>query len=320
MPVSDGRDESPQENAPADQPPARFSPYLAASPVTSTPTPASPATPSTPPSGASAAEEPDATAPWAAVPPPQAATVAVPPEPEPEPASSASAPGEDETQLLDPVGERPTEVMHEVPAPEPDLVAVPTGPPPSNASDHDDDAGAPDSAPGDTPTTDRTWMGVSAFIAGALLLSLVAIVLGHLGLSAAKRGRADHRSFAIAGLFLGYVGLIVTAVGVWFLVAAPVDAADVDVQAQQDVSAVGAAAATLAVQTGELPEVTQTDGGYAVGGDEIPAQLTAARELGIAGSGASEWCLEISYEGGEESAFSYTATSGMAPGLCPASS
>ncbi|MDN4480632.1 hypothetical protein [Demequina muriae] len=309
MPVSDGRDEPPQENTPADQPPTRLSPYMAASPVTSAPTPASPdgdsetpgvSSAETPATGASAGEEADA--------------VATPPT-----RASADEPDEDATQLLDPVDDQPTEVMHEVPAPEPDIVAVTADAPPSRESDHDDEPDGPDPAEERTPTTDRTWMGVTSFITGALLLSVVAIVLGHLGLTAAKRGRANYRSFSIAGLILGYVGLVVTAVGVWFLVAAPVDPADVDVQAQQDVSAVGAAAATLAVQTGELPEVTQTDDGYVVGGDEIPAQLTTARDLGIAGSGPAEWCLEIAYEGGEVSAFSYTATAGMAPGPCPSS-
>lgn len=246
--------------------------------------------------------------------PPQENTPATPPT-----SASAGEPDEDQTQRFDPVDDQPTQVMHEVPAPEPDIVAVTADPPSSQEGDQHDEPDGPDPADERTPTTDRTWMGVTSFVTGALLLSVVAIVLGHLGLTAAKRGSANHRSFSIAGLILGYVGLIVTAVGVWFLVAAPVDPADVDVQAQQDVSAVGAAAATLAVQTGELPEVTQTDDGYVVGGEEIAAQLTTVRELGIAGSGPAEWCLEIAYEGGEESAFSYTATAGMAPGLCPSS-
>lgn len=167
-----------------------------------------------------------------------------------------------------------------------------------------------------TAEPDRDWLGVTAFVAGALLLSPVAIVLGHLGLSAAKKGRARHRSFAVAGLILGYVGLVATAVGVWLLVSERVDPAQIDVQAKQDVTAVGAAAATHAVETATMPQVEQTDAGYSVAGETIESHLETQHSLTFMGTTASDWCLEITYAGGDQTAVSYTATGGMAQGAC----
>src|SRR5690606_15852308 len=103
--------------------------------------------------------------------------------------------------------------------------------------------------------------------------------LGHLGLSAAKRGRANNRTFSVAGLILGYVGLVLTAVGAWLLLDDRPSAADIDVHAQQDVAAVGAAAAEFAIDTGQVPSVSGSDDGYIVGDSTIAAELEVPHEL-----------------------------------------
>ena len=185
---------------------------------------------------------------------------------------------------------------------------------PTRASAEIDDPATPEQA---TPTHDRNWMGYAAFATGALALSVVAIVLGHLGLKAGKQGRSGNRDFAFAGLILGYIGLVATGVGLWFALGDQTTAAHVDVQAQQDVSAVGAAAATSAIETGQLPTATLTDTGYLVAGETLDTHLTGERTLTLNGETFSDWCLDIAYEGGEQQAFSYTATSGMAQGRCP---
>ena len=163
---------------------------------------------------------------------------------------------------------------------------------------------------------DREWMGITSFITAVLLLSPVAIVLGHLGMSAAKRGRARHRSFAVAGAVLGYVGLLVWAGAAYLLATDAGGAQSVDVQAQQDVSAVGAAAATQAAETGLMPEVAQVGDDYEVAGETITAHLVGEHTLEITGSTAYDWCLSIGYTGGEQAAYSYTATGGMVAGPC----
>ena len=218
-------------------------------------------------------------------------------DPEPSSAPADAAP----TEEMEPVADAPaepedaaTEVLDPVEA--------------QAASDEPDAPAEPDSV----------WMGVTAFITGALLLSPVAIVLGHLGLNAAKNGRARHRSFAVAGLVLGYVGLVATAAGVYLLLTQTTSPEEIDVQAQQDVSAVGAAAATQASSTGTVPEVEQVDAGYSVGGETIAPQLETQHALTFTGSTATDWCLEITYAGGDQTAVSYTATGGMAQGACAA--
>src|SRR5699024_5679028 len=141
-------------------------------------------------------------------------------------------------------------------------------------------------------TPDRNWLGYAAFITGALGLSVGAIALGHLGLSAAKQGRAAHRDFALAGLILGYIALVATVAGLWFLSTDRTPRASIDVQAQQDVSAVGAAAAIAAVDSGQAPEVTLTDTGYVVGGQTIDTHLVGERTFSLTGDGMAGWCLE----------------------------
>ncbi len=54
---------------------------------------------------------------------------------------------------------------------------------------------------------------------GGFVLGLVAIVLGFLGYSRAKKGEADNGGIAIAGVVLGFLGIVLNAVliavGVW---------------------------------------------------------------------------------------------------------
>ncbi|MFW7414837.1 DUF4190 domain-containing protein [Demequina sp. SO4-18] len=304
MPDSDGRDDQPTEGAeqPSEgvddgAPPSALSPYLSES----APTPAD----ASPPTPASAGDP--------SVPADQDERAAADPDP------AAGSPGEDDTQVMDPVDDQSTQVMDPV-EDDPEPRRAPWAPVPSDRGDEDADDEDADDATAQVPaepSTDRNWLGVAAFVTGALALSVVAIVLGHLGLSAAKRRRANNRSFSIAGLILGYLGLILTAAGAWLYLSDPSSGADMDARAQQDVSAVGAAAATDASQSGQLPDVEQVEAGYRVGDDTITAHLTGDPSLAFTGTTATNWCLSISYEGGEQSAFHYVATSGMAAGPCP---
>src|SRR5690554_5888488 len=97
--------------------------------------------------------------------------------------------------------------------PNDDAPAPPSTQEPARASAEFDDHQAAEHG---TESHDRNWVGYAAFATGALALSVVAIVLGHLGLKASTQGRAANRDFALAGLILGYIGLVATTVGVWF--------------------------------------------------------------------------------------------------------
>lgn len=66
-----------------------------------------------------------------------------------------------------------------------------------------------DGTPNGPADSGRNWLGLTAFIASLLGGGLIAIVLGHLGLRAAARGKATNRGTALAGTILGYVGVVV---------------------------------------------------------------------------------------------------------------
>ncbi|WP_062526694.1 DUF4190 domain-containing protein [Demequina rhizosphaerae] len=80
-------------------------------------------------------------------------------------------------------------------------------------------------APGQTaygyaPRPTKTWMNVTSLVCALLVPvvgSLLAVIFGHLGVAASKRGDAEYKGIGIAGLVLGYLGLIA---GIVYLVAA----------------------------------------------------------------------------------------------------
>ncbi len=71
-------------------------------------------------------------------------------------------------------------------------------------------------APGQqyAPRTDKNWMGITSLILSLVGVSLGGIILGHLGLGAAKRGEASNRGVALAGTIVGWVGLALSVVWV----------------------------------------------------------------------------------------------------------
>ncbi|PKQ27289.1 MAG: hypothetical protein CVT64_02335 [Actinobacteria bacterium HGW-Actinobacteria-4] len=163
----------------------------------------------------------------------------------------------------------------------------------------------------------RNWMGITAVITGALGLSVVAIALGHLGLSANKNGTATNRTFALAGTILGYIGLAATvAAGAWYyFVAAPAYDKDVtDINAQVDVAAVGREIALFVVEEGRLPTVVQAPDGYIIENVTVSAALLTERTLTVVENSATDWCVLLTYAGGGKEAFSYFSGTGLEPG------
>ena len=61
-----------------------------------------------------------------------------------------------------------------------------------------------------TANTSKNWMGIVALVLSLLTPAFVitfipGIVFGHLGLSAVKRGEANNRGLALAGVIIGWV-------------------------------------------------------------------------------------------------------------------
>lgn len=177
-------------------------------------------------------------------------------------------------------------------------------------------AGAPGlDRPLDSDGGSRNWMGLAATITGALGLSVVAIVLGHLGLTAVKTGTANNRTFALAGTILGYIGLAATgALAAWYiLILAPTYDTELnDVKAQVDAAAVGREIGLHSTTSGALPTVVQTADGYIVENVTVPAALTVERTLTFVGNSITDWCLLLVFEGGSVDAYSYTSSDGLA--------
>jgi peptidyl-prolyl cis-trans isomerase B (cyclophilin B) len=64
---------------------------------------------------------------------------------------------------------------------------------------------------------------IASFVCSLLCISLLGIIFGHVGMSQINRNREGGRGLAIAGLILGYIGLVVT-IAVYVLVFAAASA------------------------------------------------------------------------------------------------
>lgn len=64
---------------------------------------------------------------------------------------------------------------------------------------------------------------IASFVCSLLCISLLGIIFGHVGLSQINRNREGGRGLAVAGLILGYIGLVVT-IAVYVLVFAAASA------------------------------------------------------------------------------------------------
>jgi len=162
-------------------------------------------------------------------------------------------------------------------------------------------------------------VGAAAVVSGIVLLSPVAIVLGHVALKRAASSPDQSRTLGLAGVILGYLGLAVTVAGlaVYLLVLGPeVDRASADAYAQADVTAIGNAVATGLAETAALPSVEVSDGGYDVGDQDVVGLLEGDRVVQIAGTSRVDWCVQLDYEGGDESTVSYIGAEGFLVGAC----
>ncbi|MFI0410800.1 MmpS family transport accessory protein [Actinomadura sp. 3N508] len=84
--------------------------------------------------------------------------------------------------------------------------------------------GGPPGAPGGQPRPDGTnTLAIASLVLGITWLcwigSILAVVLGHVSLSQIKRTGQSGRGMAIAGLILGYIGILAGAIVVVFFVA-----------------------------------------------------------------------------------------------------
>ena len=67
------------------------------------------------------------------------------------------------------------------------------------------------------PTEKYNVLAIVSLVTGILFISLVAIITGHLALSQINKSQEKGRGLAIAGLVLGYVGILVSILLFFFV-------------------------------------------------------------------------------------------------------
>lgn len=164
-------------------------------------------------------------------------------------------------------------------------------------------------------------IGIAAFVMGALGLAPVALILGIVGLARYRAGKASRRSWALAGVILGAVGLIAgVAIGVVYATSSAPAIAQ-DAHAKVDVVNLGNAVVDwyVAHPDGDLPPVVLADDGYLVDGAAVPGTIDRAGDHGVIleAPSAYSWCLTLEYSGGTEDSVGFSATEGLVAS-CPA--
>lgn len=195
-----------------------------------------------------------------------------------------------------------------------------------NVSETRPESGA--SATGDAPTS-RNWMGITSLITALLGMSLVAIVTGHLGLKAAKRGQADNRSIARAGTIVGYIGLVLSLAAITFGFFAWIDAKryEQDDLARDDVARLSEAVFgawsdrpgdALWVDMGgsESYEVSFWGSGEVVATVPKTVRESAYVSVTINPNDLSDRCVSISYYQGKKSDASVSNRAGFSNQSC----
>ena len=99
----------------------------------------------------------------------------------------------------------------------PDVPPAPPAPP-AYGSAPAYDAGTPSYAA--APASQKTNVLAIVSLVSAFFISIVAIITGHIALSQIKKTGEQGRGLAIAGLIIGYVGLVVGIIFaiVWFAI------------------------------------------------------------------------------------------------------
>lgn len=101
----------------------------------------------------------------------------------------------------------------------PDVPPAPPAPPaPAYGSAPAYDAGTPSYAA--APASQKTNVLAIVSLVSAFFISIVGIITGHIALSQIKKTGEQGRGLAIAGLIIGYVGLVIGIIVaiVWFVI------------------------------------------------------------------------------------------------------
>jgi hypothetical protein len=149
-------------------------------------------------------------------------------------------------------------------------------------------------------------LGILSLVAPFVGFSAVGVVLGHLGLSAVKKGTANNRGVALAGTIISWVVTVVFVLLVIASVAIPIylstrtdrlTGGTSDIVLRADLKNVQVAVESYLVDNGQPPSVGFDGRDYIVGDAVLPA-ASAVTGAEIFSTGATTYCLEIRHDGG----------------------
>ena len=148
----------------------------------------------------------------------------------------------------------------------------------------------------------RNVLGILALIAPFVGLSMVGIVLGHLGLGAVKKGTANNKGIALAGTIVSWVFTALVALGIVASIAIPVflnqrNAAH-EAAVKSDLMTLRMAVETSYVDDLQVPTVAYAGGNYYVGNEVIVADSTVTDARLFSNDGQS-YCIEVEYRAGQ---------------------
>ena len=148
----------------------------------------------------------------------------------------------------------------------------------------------------------RNVLGILSLVAPFVGFSAVGIVLGHLGLSAVKKGLANNRGIALAGTIVSWVFTGLTIIMILAAIAIPVFLAQRtgahEAAVKSDLVTIRASVETYAVYYGQVPLVEFSGGNYYVGDDVIGAD-SEVTDAWLYSSDGSSYCIEVQYGVGQ---------------------
>ncbi len=146
----------------------------------------------------------------------------------------------------------------------------------------------------------KNYLGILSLIFPFVLLSGVGIIMGHLGLSAVKKGTANNHGVALAGTIVSWVFTVLVVPGVLAAIALPLYASQQDkahdAAARADLASLRAAVASHFVEQ-SVPPVVAIDGTHYVVGDQTEPKWASIDDVDFVMTGAASYCIAVTYNG-----------------------
>lgn len=147
----------------------------------------------------------------------------------------------------------------------------------------------------------RNVLGILSLVAPFVGFSLVGVVLGHLGLSAVKKGKANNRGVALAGTIVSWVFTVVGTLGLVAAIAIPIFLNQQDqaheAAVKSDLVSLQIEVATYYVDNTQPPELSFDGQSYHVAGAVVGADPTVT-DARLVSPDPTLYCIEVHYDDG----------------------